>query len=101
VINAILDAKIHAGNKTKEEAIKLMTEGGFQEMPEAEGKWVRALLTSTQLSTYFVGIQEVLDLEKDYKEKMGEGFSQKEFNQKLLSHGSPPVRFLREIILEK
>ena len=101
VINAILDAKIHAGNMAKEDAIKLMTEGGFQEMSEAEGKWVRALLTSTQLSTYFVGIQELLDLEKDYKEKMGEGFSQKEFNQKLLSHGAPPVRFLREIILEK
>lgn len=101
VINSILDAKIHAGNMTKEEAIKLMTEGGFQEISEAEGKWIRALLTSTQLSTYFVGIQEILDLEKDYKEKMGEKFSQKEFNQKLLSYGSPPVRFLREIILEK
>jgi uncharacterized protein (DUF885 family) len=101
VINSILDAKIHAGDMTKEEAIKLMTEGGFQERSEAEGKWVRALLTSTQLSTYFVGIQEILDLEKDYKEKMGDNFSQKEFNQKLLSHGSPPVRFLREIILEE
>jgi uncharacterized protein (DUF885 family) len=101
VINSILDAKIHVGNMTKEEAIKLMTEGGFQEMSEAEGKWVRACLTSTQLSTYFVGIQEILDLEKAYKEKVGEEFSQKEFNQKLLSHGAPPVRFLREIILEK
>jgi uncharacterized protein (DUF885 family) len=101
VINSILDAKIQAGDMTKEEAIKLMTEGGFQEISEAEGKWVRALLTSTQLSTYFVGIQEVLDLEKDYKEKMGDEFSQKEFNQKILSYGSPPVRFLREIILEK
>ncbi|MCK4428550.1 MAG: DUF885 domain-containing protein, partial [candidate division Zixibacteria bacterium] len=101
VINSILDAKIHAEHLTQEEAIKLMTQGGFQERSEAEGKWVRACLTSTQLSTYFVGIQEILDLEKDYKERMGERFSQKEFNQKLLSHGSPPVRFLREIILEK
>lgn len=101
VVNSILDAKIHVGNMSKEEAIKFMTDGGFQEMSEAEGKWVRACLTSTQLSTYFVGIQEILDLEKDYKEKMGEKFSQKEFNQKLLSHGAPPVRFLRKIILEK
>ncbi|MFQ6032759.1 MAG: DUF885 domain-containing protein, partial [Candidatus Zixiibacteriota bacterium] len=101
VINSILDAKIHAGDMTKEEAIKLMTEGGFQERSEAEGKWVRACLTSTQLSTYFVGIQEILDLEKDYKERMGERFSQKEFNQKFLSFGSPSVRFLREIILGK
>ncbi len=100
VINSILDARIHAGDMTKDEAIKLMTEGGFQERSEAEGKWIRACLTSTQLSTYFVGIQEILDLERDYKEKVGDEFSQKEFNQKLLSYGSPPTRFLREVILE-
>jgi hypothetical protein len=100
VINAILDAKIHAGDMTKEEAIRLMTEEGFQEKSEAEGKWVRACLTSAQLSTYFVGLQEVLDLEKAYRQKAGENFSQKEFNQKLLSYGSPPVRILKEIILQ-
>ena len=76
-----------------------MIEKGFQERSEAEGKWVRACLTSTQLSTYFVGTQEVLDLERDYKERVGERFSQKEFNHKLLSQSSPPVRFLREIVL--
>jgi uncharacterized protein (DUF885 family) len=100
VINAILDARIHAGDMTEEEAIRLMVEEGFQERSEAEGKWIRACLTSTQLSTYFVGYQEVSDLEKAYRQKMGEGFSQKEFHHKLLSYGSPPVRFLREIILE-
>jgi uncharacterized protein (DUF885 family) len=101
VINAILDAKIQAGDMTKDQAIALMTEQGFQEKSEAEGKWVRACLTSTQLSTYFVGFQEIMDLEKAYREKVGENFSQKDFNQKLLSHGSPPVRFLRELILEE
>jgi hypothetical protein len=100
VINAILDAKIHTGDMTKEEAIRLMVEEGFQERSEAEGKWVRASLTSTQLSTYFVGFQEIMDLERAYREKVGDDFSQKEFNHKLLSYGSPPVRFLREIILE-
>ncbi len=100
VINAILDAKIHTGDMTKEEAINLMVEEGFQERSEAEGKWVRASLTSTQLSTYFVGFQEIMDLERAYREKVGDDFSQKEFNHKLLSYGSPPVRFLREIILE-
>ncbi len=100
VINAILDVKIHTGDMTKEEAINLMVEEGFQERSEAEGKWVRASLTSTQLSTYFVGFQEIMDLERAYREKVGDDFSQKEFNHKLLSYGSSPVRFLREIILE-
>ena len=35
--------------------MNLMIEGGFQEEREAAGKWVRAQLSSTQLSTYFVG----------------------------------------------
>ncbi len=99
IINAILDAKIHAQGMSREEAIRLMTEEGFQERSEAEGKWVRACLTSTQLSTYFVGLQEVLDLEKAYRKKMGEDFSQKDFNHQLLRYGSPPVRYLKEIIL--
>jgi hypothetical protein len=100
VINVLLDAGIHAGDMTKEEAIRLMVEEGFQERSEAEGKWVRACLTATQLSTYFVGFQEILDLEKAYRDRVGENFSQREFNQKLLSYGSPPVRFLKEIILQ-
>ncbi len=100
VINAILDSKIHAQDMSKEQAIRLMTQEGFQERSEAEGKWLRACLTSTQLSTYFVGLQEILDLEQTYREKTKENFSQKEFNQKLLSCGSPPVRFLKEIILK-
>ncbi|MGB8656740.1 MAG: DUF885 domain-containing protein [Candidatus Zixiibacteriota bacterium] len=100
VINAILDAKIHAGYMSKEEAIQLMTEEGFQELSEAEAKWVRAVLTPTQLSTYFVGFQDLLNLEKAYREKVGDKFSQKEFNRKLLSYGAPPVRLLKETILQ-
>ena len=39
-----------------------MTGRGFQEEGEAAGKWRRALLTSAQLSTYYVGYTEVSDL---------------------------------------
>jgi len=101
IINAILDYNIHAGYMTQEEAVRFMMEEGFQEQSEAEGKWVRAVLTSTQLSTYFVGFQEIMDLEKAYREKVGDKFSQKEFNQKLLSYGAPPVGILKEIILSE
>jgi uncharacterized protein (DUF885 family) len=101
IINAILDYRIHAGYMTREDAVKFMTEEGFQEQSEAEGKWVRAVLTSTQLSTYFMGFQEIMDLEKVYRQKVGDKFSQKEFNQRLLSYGAPPVRVLRGIILSE
>jgi uncharacterized protein (DUF885 family) len=54
-INAILDQLVHCEDMTEGEALALMTQRGFQEEGEAAGKWRRALLTSTQLSTYFVG----------------------------------------------
>ena len=44
---------------TEAEAIELMTVRGFQEEGEAVGKWRRVLLTSAQLSTYFVGYLEL------------------------------------------
>ena len=58
-INAILDQLVHCEDMTEAEAMALMTGRGFQEEGEAAGKWRRALLTSTQLSTYFVGYTEV------------------------------------------
>ena len=58
-INAILDARVHAHGMTEDEAMALMMERGHQEEGEAAGKWRRALLTSAQLSTYFVGYVEV------------------------------------------
>lgn len=101
IANAILDPGLHTGKMTDEEAMKFMVEDAFQEESEARGKLVRAKLTSTQLSTYFVGFQEVFNLYQEYKKRKGEKFSLKEFNQKLLSHGSPPVKYLREIMLEE
>ena len=56
-LNALLDAGVHAGGLEEAEALELMTRRGFQEEGEAVGKWRRALLTSAQLSTYFVGLR--------------------------------------------
>ena len=64
ISNAILDQAIHVEGMTREDAMKLMVEGTFQEEREAAGKWTRAQLSSAQLPTYFVGVQEHLDLRR-------------------------------------
>ena len=46
-----------------------MVEGGFQEESEARNKWNRARLTSTQLSTYFVGSVEMWDIELEARRR--------------------------------
>lgn len=99
VTNAIIDQAIHVDGMTRDAAMKLMIEGGFQEEREAAGKWVRAQLTATQLSTYFVGFQEHMDLRRAVEAAWGEEFTLRRYHDQALSYGSPPVKFVRALML--
>ena len=98
IANAILDQSIHAGNMTEKEAMDLMMKKTFQQEGEAVAKWKRARLTSAQLSTYFVGASEHLDLRDSAKSKAGPSFDLKKYNDQMISYGSPPVKYVRELM---
>jgi uncharacterized protein (DUF885 family) len=97
ILNAILDARVHAHGMTEEEAMRLLMERGHQEEGEAAGKWRRALLSSTQLSTYFVGYIEVSDVAADLG-TAHPGLAPRELHGRMLAHGSPPPRHLRSLL---
>jgi uncharacterized protein (DUF885 family) len=97
IINAILDARVHGQGMTEAEAMALMTGRGHQEEGEAAGKWRRALLTSAQLSTYYVGYTEVSDLARDLR-AADPGLSDRDVHDRMLAHGSPPARLLRTLL---
>jgi hypothetical protein len=123
VTNALIDVGIHARGMSEEEAVALMVEGGFQERSEAVKKYERARLTSTQLSTYFVGSIGMWDLEEERRRRLavasgdprgaaavpaprvvggfGEtpGFGYREHLEAVLAHGTPPIPALRRILL--
>ncbi|MGB5720250.1 MAG: DUF885 domain-containing protein [Woeseiaceae bacterium] len=101
VTNAIIDSGIHVDGMTRDAAMKLMVEGGFQEEREAAGKWVRAQLSSAQLSTYFVGYQEHIALRAALEKRWGDEFTLRRYHDKVLSYGSPPVRFVRALMLDE
>jgi len=97
IINAILDARVHAHGMTEAEAMALMTGPGHQEEGEAAGKWRRALLSSGQLSTYYVGYTEVTDLATALAAAHPE-WSPRERHDHMLAHGSPPARYLHALL---
>ncbi|MDH4124130.1 MAG: DUF885 domain-containing protein [Gammaproteobacteria bacterium] len=99
VTNAIIDSAIHVDGMTRDAAMKLMIEGGFQEEREAAGKWVRAQLTAAQLSTYFVGYQEHIEMRRAVEAAWGEEFTLRRYHDQALSYGSPPVKYVRALIL--
>lgn len=123
VVNAIIDARIHTAGMTEDEAVALMVDGGFQEEAEARAKYNRARLSSTQLSTYFVGSLEFWSMEREARERAalatgadaavlergrrsqpvggyGEspGFDLRSHLESVISHGSPPTSILRQIL---
>jgi uncharacterized protein (DUF885 family) len=100
IVNALLDQAVHVDGISRDAAMKLMTESGFQEEREAAGKWTRAQLTSAQLPVYFVGAQEHIALRAEAEQRLGAAFSMREYHDKVLSFGSPPVRFARELLFE-
>lgn len=119
--NAILDVETHTGGMTEEEAMALMVEGAWQEADEARGKWLRARISSTQLSTYFVGSLEMWDLEMEVRRRLAAaagaaaedvpaqrirggvgpspGFDKRTHLEQVISYGTPPVKWCRELVL--
>ncbi len=99
--NAILDQGVHVDGWSREQAMDLMVRQTFQQEREAAGKWTRAQLSSAQLPTYFVGAQEHFDLRKAMEAKLGDKFNAKAYHDQVLSYGAPPVRFVRELMLDE
>jgi uncharacterized protein (DUF885 family) len=121
IINAMIDVGIHTAGMGEQEALQLMIEGGFQEEHEAHAKWLRARLTSTQLSTYYMGSIELWGLEVLARQRAAlavgasadavpaqqvvgglgvtPGFDYRAYLESVVRHGAPPVKWLRRILL--
>ncbi len=121
VLNAILDIETHTGSLGDEEALDLMVSQAWQEPDEARGKWLRARISSTQLSTYYVGSLEMWDLEVEVRRRaaiaagadpasvppqrvaggLGDtpGFDRRAHLEAVISHGTPPIKWCRRILL--
>lgn len=100
VIDFIVDFNVHQGSWTKEDAVNYMTREGFQTQAEAERKWNYVILNPGDAAYAYVGMQEYLDMEKEYRQLKGDSFSKKEFLSKLLSYGALPLRYLKRKMME-
>lgn len=92
---------VHVDGWSREQAMALIITQTFQQEREAAGKWVRAQLTSAQLPASFIGFQEPMDLRREVEAARGKAFNLKTYHDQLLSYGAPPVRFVRQLMLEQ
>jgi uncharacterized protein (DUF885 family) len=98
ITNTLLDIGIQTEGMTREQAMELMTKGAFQQEREAAGKWLRAQLSSVQLLSYYTGYEEHMALREEAKKRWGNAFTLRRYNDEVLAHGSPPVKFVRALM---
>jgi uncharacterized protein (DUF885 family) len=98
ITNTLLDIGIQTEGMTREQAMDLMMKGAFQQEREAAGKWLRAQLSSVQLLSYYTGFEEHTALREEAKQRWGKAYTLRRYNDAVLAHGSPPVKFVRALM---
>jgi uncharacterized protein (DUF885 family) len=100
VTNTILDYSVHVLGMTEEQAMDLLTRQAFQTHSEAVEKWHRVQVSSVQLTSYFSGYSEIMELREQRKQQLGAKFNLKEFHEQFLSYGSAPVRVIKGLMTQ-
>jgi uncharacterized protein (DUF885 family) len=98
VSNTILDYSVHVLGMTREQALDLLVRQAFQTPQEAAEKWRRVQLSSVQLTSYFSGYSDIMELRERRKQQLGERFNLKEFHDQFLSYGNAPVRVIGQLM---
>jgi uncharacterized protein (DUF885 family) len=98
VSNTILDYSVHVLGMTREQALDLLVRQAFQTPQEATDKWRRVQLSSVQLTSYFSGYSDIMELRERRKQQLGERFNLKEFHDQFLGYGNAPVRVIGQLM---
>lgn len=98
VSNTILDYSVHVLGMTREQALDLLVRQAFQTPQEAAEKWKRAQLSSVQLTSYFSGYSDIMELRERRKQQLGDKFDLKAFHDQFLGYGNAPVRVIGQLM---
>jgi hypothetical protein len=95
----VLDAKLHTGKMTYDQAWSYFDSLFGPDTAWAKGEVRRYCLEPGQPMSYLVGKTQILSLREDYKRKMGRHFALKDFHDRLLAEGSIPLSLIRRKLL--
>jgi uncharacterized protein (DUF885 family) len=93
-----VSVNMHCHGMTVDEATKFFMDNWYQGDKPSRQEATRGTFDPGYLF-YTVGKLEILKLRDDYKKQEGSNFSLKKFHDQVLDHGMPPIRFLREQLL--
>jgi len=96
----ILDTKLARGEITFEAAVKFLVEQTGMERQIATIEVNEYAERPSYFLSYYLGKQMIQKLKRDVKEKLGEDFDERKFNDLLLYAGSIPMKYIRRAVQE-
>jgi uncharacterized protein (DUF885 family) len=91
--------QMHTQGMSVDDATKFFQENCYYEEKPARAEAMRGTF-DIGYGSYSLGKLEILKLREDYHAQEGDKFSLKKFHDEILSHGMPPIRLLRELMLK-
>ena len=95
-----VDASLHTGRWTFEQAVKYFMEAGGLDRESAEGEAAGALASPSQKITYMVGKWQIMRLLGRYRDRHPSDFTVGAFHDALLANGSLPLSIVEWLLLD-
>jgi uncharacterized protein (DUF885 family) len=94
----IVGIRMHTGNMTMEQAKEFFVNEGYQVPAVAEVEAKRGTSDPTYL-VYTLGKLQIMKLREDYKKKLGDRFTLREFHDRFMEQGGVPLVIIRKAML--
>ena len=98
VCRLCVSIRMHCQGMTLNEAARFFQDNCYYEAAPARAEAVRGTFDPEYLY-YTLGKLQFLKLREDYRKQEGPAFSLRKYHDAALSHGTPPLRLLREQLL--
>ncbi len=99
IARTIVDIRVHTQGMTESEVSDFVTKEAFQGPQLARNMWMRTLTTAPQITSYFLGYDQVQGLYNDVRRARGGKFVLRRFMDGMMEMGPVPVAEYRRRLL--
>jgi uncharacterized protein (DUF885 family) len=98
IARTVVDIRVHTGDPevwTRDEVIRFVRDEALQDGQFAGNMWTRAITSSPQITSYWLGYRRVMGLYEDVRAARGETFDLRRFMDGMMEMGPVGVRHYR------
>ena len=95
IARTIVDIRVHTGAMSREEVIRFCKEEALQNDQFASNMWTRAITSSPQITTYYLGYRKVREVYEAARAQAGEKFQLHKFMDGMMELGPVPLHNYR------